>query len=64
MLDQHAGSALIAFGGLAIVWISWKLWQKYRFRQLSAVPHITPGELLAAMESEQPRSCSTCAARA
>lgn len=54
VLDQHAGSALIAAGALVLVWIGWKLWQKYRFRQLSAVPHITPGELLAAMESEHP----------
>lgn len=54
VLDQHAGSALIAAGGLAVVWLAWKLWQKYRFRQLSTVPHITPGELVAAMESEQP----------
>src|SRR6185369_2182455 len=54
VLDQHAGSALIAAGGVVALWLAWKLWQKYRFRQLSAVPHITPGELVAAMESEQP----------
>lgn len=54
VLDQHAGSALIIFGGLAVIWLGWKLWQKYRFQQLSTVPHITPGELLAAMESAQP----------
>jgi len=54
MLDQHAGSALISAGGVVVVWLGWKLWQKYRFQQLSVVPHITPGELLAAMESGQP----------
>ncbi|HXE40519.1 MAG TPA: VTT domain-containing protein [Azonexus sp.] len=54
ILDQHAGSALIAAGGVVVVWLVWKLWQKYRFQQLSTVPHITPGELVAAMESEQP----------
>ena len=54
VLDQHAGSALIAAGGVVALWLAWKLWQKYRFRQLSAVPHITPGELVAAMESEHP----------
>ncbi len=54
LLDQHAGRALIVFGGLLPVWLGWKLWQKYRFRRLSAVPHITPGELLAALASEQP----------
>lgn len=54
LLDQHAGSALIAAGIALAVWLGWKLWQKYRFRQLSAVPHITPGELLAALASETP----------
>lgn len=54
ILDQHAGSALLAASGILVVWLAWKLWQKYRFQQLATVPHITPGELLAAMESEQP----------
>jgi membrane protein DedA with SNARE-associated domain/rhodanese-related sulfurtransferase len=54
LLDRHAGSALIAAGIALAVWLGWKLWQKYRFRQLSAVPHITPGELLAALTSETP----------
>lgn len=54
VLDQHAGSALLAAGGVVALWLAWKLWQKYRFQQLSAVPHITPGELLAAMESAHP----------
>ncbi len=54
LLNQHAGSALIAAGIALAVWLGWKLWQKYRFRQLSAVPHITPGELLAALASETP----------
>jgi len=53
-LDRHAGSVLIAAGIALAVWLGWKLWQKYRFRQLSAVPHITPGELLAALTSETP----------
>lgn len=54
LLDRHAGSALIAAGIALAVWLGWKLWQKYRFRQLSAVPHITPGELLSALASETP----------
>lgn len=54
LLDRHAGSALLAAGIVVAVWLGWKLWQKYRFRQLSAVPHITPGELLAAMAAAQP----------
>lgn len=53
-LDRHAGRAAIVFLALLGIWLGWKLWQKYRFRKLCAVPHITPDELLAAMEAEQP----------
>ncbi len=53
-LDKQAGSVGMVLAGVAAIWLGWKLWQKYRFRQWSAVPHITPGELLAIMESEQP----------
>ena len=53
-LDERAGSVVLVFAGLAAVWLGWKLWQKYRFRQWSAVPHITPAELLAAMDGGQP----------
>lgn len=53
-LDQHTGSALVLVVAMISLWLGWKLWQKYRFRKLSAVPHITPGELLAAMEADQP----------
>ncbi|HEX6736475.1 MAG TPA: VTT domain-containing protein, partial [Azonexus sp.] len=54
VLDRHAGSALLAVAAVLAVWLGWKLWHKYRFRQLAAVPHITPGELLTAMAAEQP----------
>ena len=53
-LDEQAGSVLVVVVGIVAIWLSWKLWQKYRFRQWSAVPHITPAELLAAMEAQQP----------
>ena len=53
-LDEQAGSVLVVVVGIVAIWLSWKLWQKYRFRQWSAVPHITPAELLAAMEARQP----------
>ena len=53
-LDKHTGNALVVVAGVLLVWLSWKLWQKYRFRQLSAVPHITPGDLMAAMAAEYP----------
>lgn len=53
-LDQHGGRvALLILGGLAL-WLAWKLWQKYRFQTLSAIPHITPAELAQAMASENP----------
>lgn len=53
LLDRNGGSALIAAAVVIVVWLGWKLWQKYRFQQLSVVPHITPDELLAAMASGQ-----------
>jgi len=53
-LDRDASSALIAVGLALLVWLSWKLWQRRRFKRLSAVPHITPLELLAALEAERP----------
>ncbi len=53
-LDEQAGSVLVVIVGVVAIWLSWKLWQKYRFRKWSAVPHITPAELLAAMEAQQP----------
>ena len=54
ILDEHSGSALVVVAGLIAVWLGWKLWQKYRFRQLAAVPHIMPDELLAAMAAPHP----------
>jgi rhodanese-related sulfurtransferase len=53
-LDEQAGSVLVVVVGVVAIWLGWKLWQKYRFSRWAAVPHITPGELLAAMEAGQP----------
>lgn len=50
-LDEHMGRAVVVLGLLAGTWLGWKLWQKYRFRQQCAIAHITPAELLAALES-------------
>ncbi|MBS0367883.1 MAG: VTT domain-containing protein [Proteobacteria bacterium] len=50
-LDEHMGRALVVLGLLAGAWLGWKLWQKYRFRQQCAIAHITPAELLEALES-------------
>jgi rhodanese-related sulfurtransferase len=54
MLDRHASRALVLILVLLGVWLSWKLWQKYRFRKFCAVPHITPDELMAALDSDTP----------
>lgn len=53
-LDEQAGSVLVVVVGIVAIGLGWKPWQKYRFRQWSAVPHITPAELLAVMEARQP----------
>ena len=54
IINEQAGSALVSILGVIALWLGWKLWQKYRFRQLCTVPHITPDELLAALEEEHP----------
>jgi len=54
LLDRHAGiAALVVVLSLA-AWLAWKVWQKYRFRRLAAFPHITPAELLALLQSDEP----------
>ena len=54
VLDRDGRTALIGVGVVLLAWLLWKFWQRRQFKRLSAVPHITPLELLAAMESEQP----------
>lgn len=53
-LDRHAARALGVILVVAAIWLGWKLWQKYRFRKFCAVPHVTPAELLAALDSATP----------
>ena len=53
-LDQHTGLALLVVLLLAGSWFGWKLWQKYQFSRLSAIPHITPDELITALSALQP----------
>lgn len=53
-LEQHAARALMMLLFLFGIWLGWKLWQKYRFRKFCSVPHISPDELIAAMETAQP----------
>ncbi|TXG94780.1 MAG: hypothetical protein E6R10_01155 [Rhodocyclaceae bacterium] len=54
LLDAHLGGVIWVVAIVLAIWLAWKLWQKYRFRALHAVPHITPVELLAALESLEP----------
>jgi len=53
VLERHSGIALTAVGIVVAAWLSWKLWQKFRFRKLSALPHITAAELLASKKAQQ-----------
>jgi membrane protein DedA with SNARE-associated domain/rhodanese-related sulfurtransferase len=54
VLERHAASVVEVVVLLLGLWLAWKLWQKHRFRKLSALPHISPGELLVAMNSDEP----------
>lgn len=54
LLDQHTGIAILVVSLLVGSWIGWKLWQKYRFRKSSDIPHVTANELLKLMETENP----------
>ncbi len=52
-LDRHTGTVLAIVLSVFGAWLGWKLWQKYRFRRFCAVPHITPDELIGALNTEQ-----------
>ena len=54
LLDRNTGIALLVVILSPAVWLAWKVWQKVRFRRLAAFPHITPAELLAALDSDKP----------
>jgi len=54
VLERKTGSAVVLAILALVVFIAWKLWQKYRFRRYSALPHITPDELMVAMRSSAP----------
>ena len=49
LLGEHTGTAIVLVLVLLGGWLGWKLWQKYRFRQLSGIPHITANELMAVL---------------
>ena len=51
------GDGLTAVGVVALIagaWLAWGLWRKRRFERLAAIPHITPAELMAALQSDAP----------
>ena len=51
------GNGLTAVGVVALIacaWLAWGLWRKRRFERLAAIPHITPAELMAALQSDAP----------
>ena len=52
--SRHGGTAIAIVAMALGAWLLWKLWQKYRFEQLAAIPHITPLELMQALVSEKP----------
>jgi len=52
LLEEHTRTALVLVLVLLGGWLSWKLWQKFRFHKLSALPHITADELIAAMAED------------
>ncbi|MBK9677084.1 MAG: VTT domain-containing protein [Betaproteobacteria bacterium] len=54
VLERHSASVVQVVALLVGLWLAWKFWQKYRFQKLSALPQTSPGELLAAMGSENP----------
>ena len=47
-------AAVWGLGLAALVWLLWKLWQRFRFNALRAVPHITPDELIEALGVDAP----------
>jgi membrane protein DedA with SNARE-associated domain/rhodanese-related sulfurtransferase len=53
-MSRHGTAAITVVALGLCAWLAWKLWQKYRFEQLAAIPHITPAELMAALGSDAP----------
>lgn len=51
-LEEHTRTALVLVLVVLGSWLGWKLWQKFRFRRLAALPHITADELMTAMADD------------
>ena len=54
LMSRHETMAITVIALGLCAWLAWKLWQKYRFEQLAAIPHISPAELMAALGSDTP----------
>lgn len=54
LLEENGRTALVLALVLLGGWVGWKLWQKFRFRKLAMLPHITADELIAAMAQDNP----------
>lgn len=53
-LEHHGATVAACALALAVLWLAWKLWQKHRFHQHSAMAQIAADELLIAMQSDRP----------
>jgi len=54
LLAEHGIQIMTVFLGIFLVWFGWKFWQKMRFEQLAAIPHITTEELAQLATSNKP----------
>lgn len=54
LISRHETTTIAAIAIGLGVWLAWKLWQKHRFEQQAAMPHITPAELMAVLASDAP----------
>lgn len=53
-MSRHGGTAIAVVAIALGIWLVWKLWTRYRYEQLAAIPHITPVELMKNLASERP----------
>ena len=53
-MGSHGGAVITTLALGLVAWLAWKLWQKYRFERMRAIPFITPVELAAALASDTP----------
>lgn len=54
LLEANGRTAFVLVLVLLGSWLGWKLWQKFRFRKLATLPHITVEELIIAMAQDNP----------